>query len=475
MNLGKGHAGHRSGRRRRVSSRKLRHLSGAASVESGDQRPRLNPCSRSLSTSARTRDPRSSPWTRTEGLVRGMDGAGHRRQHHGAGRRGQTLGRIINVIGEPVDEARPDRDRRRTTRSIARHAAVHRPGDRGRRRSRPASRSSTCSPRTPAAARSASSAAPASARPCVIQELINNVAKQHGGLLGVRRRRRAHPRGQRSLARDDASRASSPEGRAGVRPDERAAGRAPASASPRSPSAEYFRDDEGKDVLLFIDNIFRFTQANSEVSALLGRMPSRRRLPADAVHRPGRAPGAHHHHQEGLDHLGAGDLRARRRPHRPGAGDRPSPTSTRRRCSRARSPSSASTPPSIRSTRRRASSIRNVVGEEHYRVARQVQEMLQRYKDLQDIIAILGMDELSGRGQAHRRARAQDPAASSRSRSTSPRRSPAAAASYVKLAGHDPRLQGDRRRQARRRSLSRRSTCRARSKTMLETANKLAS
>ena len=84
--------------------------------------------------------------------------------------------------------------------------------------------------------------------------------------------------------------------------------------------AEYFRDVEGQDVLLFIDNIFRFTQAGSEVSALLGRMPSRRRLPAEPGHRDGRAAGAHHLDQEGLDHLGAGDLRARRRPHRPGAG-----------------------------------------------------------------------------------------------------------------------------------------------------------
>ena len=84
--------------------------------------------------------------------------------------------------------------------------------------------------------------------------------------------------------------------------------------------AEYFRDEEGQDVLLFIDNIFRFTQAGSEVSALLGRIPSRRRLPADALDGDGRAPGAHHLDQQGLDHLGAGDLRARRRPHRPGAG-----------------------------------------------------------------------------------------------------------------------------------------------------------
>ena len=75
--------------------------------------------------------------------------------------------------------------------------------------------------------------------------------------------------------------------------------------------AEYFRDVEGQDVLLFIDNIFRFTQAGSEVSALLGRMPSRGRLPAEPFNRNGRTPGAHHFDQEGLHHFRAGHLRAR--------------------------------------------------------------------------------------------------------------------------------------------------------------------
>ena len=85
--------------------------------------------------------------------------------------------------------------------------------------------------------------------------------------------------------------------------------------------AEYFRDEEGPDMLLFIDNIFRFTQAGSEVSALLGRMPSRRRLPAEPGDGDGRTAGAHHVDEEGLDHVGAGDLRARRRFHRSRAGD----------------------------------------------------------------------------------------------------------------------------------------------------------
>ena len=85
--------------------------------------------------------------------------------------------------------------------------------------------------------------------------------------------------------------------------------------------AEYFRDEEGRDVLLFIDNIFRFTQAGSEVSALLGRMPSavgyQPNLATEMAGLQERITST----QEGLDHLAPGGLRAGRRLHRPGAGD----------------------------------------------------------------------------------------------------------------------------------------------------------
>ena len=91
--------------------------------------------------------------------------------------------------------------------------------------------------------------------------------------VGVRRRGRAHARGQRPLPRDDRVRRDRQD-RAGVRPDERAARRPPAGGPVGLTMAEYFRDEQGQDVLLFIDNIFRFVQAGSEVSALLGRMPS---------------------------------------------------------------------------------------------------------------------------------------------------------------------------------------------------------
>ena len=83
--------------------------------------------------------------------------------------------------------------------------------------------------------------------------------------------------------------------------------------------AEYFRDVQNQDVLLFIDNIFRFVQAGSEVSTLLGRMPSAVGVPADPGRRDGRAPGAHHLDPGQVDHLAAGRVRARRRLHRSGA------------------------------------------------------------------------------------------------------------------------------------------------------------
>ena len=159
--------------------------------------------------------------------------------------------------------------------------------------------------------------------------------------------------------------------------------------------AEYFRDVERQDVLLFIDNVFRFSQAGSEVSTLLGRMPSavgyqptlteemgelqeritstrgRSITSLQAVYVPA---------DDLTDPAPARDVRSPRRADRPHAADRRSSGSTRR---------------STRWTPRRGSSRPQYVGERHYDVARRTQEILQRYKDLQDIIAILGIDELS--------------------------------------------------------------------------------
>ena len=122
--------------------------------------------------------------------------------------------------------------------------------------------------------------------------------------------------------------------------------------------AEYFRDAENKDVLLFIDNIFRFTQAGSEVSALLGRMPSAVGYQPTLLTEMGQLQERITSTRHGLDHVGAGDLRARRRLHRSGAGDDVrAPRRDHEPVARDRG-ARASTRRSIRWRRRRASSTR---------------------------------------------------------------------------------------------------------------------
>ncbi len=179
--------------------------------------------------------------------------------------------------------------------------------------------------------------------------------------------------------------------RAGLWPDERAPGARARVALTGLTVAEHFRD-QGQDVLFFVDNIFRFTQAGSEVSALLGRIPSavgyQRRWP------PTWAPaGAHHHTTKGsitsvqAIYVPADDLTTRRgRLLRPSRRDH-------RSVALDRGKGHLSGGGSARLHLAILSPL--VIGEEHYNVARQVQQTLQRYKSMQDIIAILGMDELS--------------------------------------------------------------------------------
>ncbi len=158
--------------------------------------------------------------------------------------------------------------------------------------------------------------------------------------------------------------------------------------------AEHFRDSEGQDVLLFIDNIFRFVQAGSEVSALLGRMPSAVGYQPTLATEMGAL-------QERITTTKAGSITSIQAIYVP-ADDYTDPapattfahldatTNLERRISE-KGIYPAVDP--LASTSRILTP--DVVGDEHYRVARQVQEILQRYKELQDIIAILGMDELS--------------------------------------------------------------------------------
>ncbi|GMA36675.1 hypothetical protein GCM10025876_28790 [Demequina litorisediminis] len=112
--------------------------------------------------------------------------------------------------------------------------------------------------------------------------------------------------------------------------------------------AEYFRDVQAQDVLLFIDNIFRFTQAGSEVSTLLGRMPSAVGYQPNLADEMGQAPGAHHLDPRSLDHLAAGDLRPRGRLHRPRACDHVRAPRRHHRACRVRSLRAVCTRPSTR-------------------------------------------------------------------------------------------------------------------------------
>ncbi len=158
--------------------------------------------------------------------------------------------------------------------------------------------------------------------------------------------------------------------------------------------AEYFRDAEGKDVLLFIDNIFRFTQAGSEVSALLGRMPSAVGYQPTLLTEMGEL-------QERITSTNKGSITSVQAIYVP-ADDYtdPAPATTFAHLDATTNLSRAIVDRGIYpAVDPLASSSRildpHVVGEEHYQVARQVKQVLQRYKDLQDIIAILGIDELS--------------------------------------------------------------------------------
>jgi len=158
--------------------------------------------------------------------------------------------------------------------------------------------------------------------------------------------------------------------------------------------AEYFRDAEGKDVLLFIDNIFRFTQAGSEVSALLGRMPSAVGYQPTLLTEMGEL-------QERITSTKRGSITSVQAIYVP-ADDYtdPAPATTFAHLDASTNLSRAIVDRGIYpAVDPLASTSRildpHVVGEEHYHVARQVKQVLQRYKDLQDIIAILGIDELS--------------------------------------------------------------------------------
>ncbi|MFP7169858.1 F0F1 ATP synthase subunit beta [Terribacillus sp. 7520-G] len=227
----------------------------------------------------------------------------------------------------------------------------------------------------------------------LIQELINNIAQEHGGIsvfAGV---------GERTREGNDLyfemkdsgviSKTAMVFGQMNEPPGARMR-----VALTGLTMAEHFRDQEGQDVLLFIDNIFRFTQAGSEVSALLGRMPSAVGYQPTLATEMGQL-------QERITSTNVGSVTSIQAVYVP-ADDYtdPAPATTFAHLDATtnldRKLSEQGIYPAVdplASTSRALDP--NIVGEEHYNVARQVQQTLQRYRELQDIIAILGMDELS--------------------------------------------------------------------------------
>ena len=227
----------------------------------------------------------------------------------------------------------------------------------------------------------------------LIQELINNVAQQHGGLsvfTGV---------GERTREGNDLYYEMKDSGVINKTAMVFGQMNEPPGARMRVAltgltMAEYFRDEEGQDVLLFIDNIFRFTQAGSEVSALLGRMPSAVGYQPTLATEMGRL-------QERITSTKKGSVTSIQAIYVP-ADDYtdPAPATTFAHLDATtnleRSLTEMGIYPAVdplASTSRALAP--EIVGEEHYQVATRIQRTLQKYRELQDIIAILGMDELS--------------------------------------------------------------------------------
>ncbi|MEG6534634.1 F0F1 ATP synthase subunit beta [Caldifermentibacillus hisashii] len=241
----------------------------------------------------------------------------------------------------------------------------------------------------------------------LIQELINNIAQEHGGIsvfAGV---------GERTREGNDLYYEMKDSGV--IKKTAMVFGQMnePPGARMRVAltgltMAEYFRDEQGQDVLFFIDNIFRFTQAGSEVSALLGRMPSAVGYQPTLATEMGQL-------QERITSTNKGSVTSIQAIYVP-ADDYtdPAPATTFAHLDATtnleRKLSEMGIYPAVdplASTSRALAP--EIVGEEHYSVARQVQQTLQRYRELQDIIAILGMDELSDEDKliVHRARRIQ--------------------------------------------------------------------
>jgi F-type H+-transporting ATPase subunit beta len=227
----------------------------------------------------------------------------------------------------------------------------------------------------------------------IIQELIRNIAAEHGGysiFAGVGERSRE---GNDLYREMEESKVLEKTTLVFGQMNEPPGARARVALSALS-MAEYFRDEENKDVLMFVDNIFRFTQAGSEISALLGRMPSAVGYQPTLATEMGQL-------QERITSTKNGSITSVQAVYVP-ADDLtdPAPATTFSHLDStvvlSRPLSELGIYPAVDPLDSTSTVLTpEIVGREHYDVARGVQKILQRYKDLQDIIAILGMDELS--------------------------------------------------------------------------------
>ena len=326
----------------------------------------------------------------TDGLVRGMlaeDQGGPIRVPVGKA----TLGRVMNVIGEPVDKAGPIKADRRDP--------IH--------RSAPAlTEQNTDMEMFETGIKVVDLLEPylrggkiglfggaGVGKTVIIMELINNIASKHGGLsvfAGVgERTREGNDLWLEMKESGVIDKTALIYGQMTEPPGARAR-----VALTGLTVAEHFRDEEGQDVLLFIDNIFRFTQAGSEVSALLGRMPSAVGYQPTLASEMGEL-------QERITSTLKGSITSVQAIYVP-ADDYtdPAPATT---FAHLDATTNLSRPIAERGIYPAVDSLAStsrildprIVGEEHYSVAREVKLVLQKYKDLQDIIAILGIDELS--------------------------------------------------------------------------------
>ncbi len=326
----------------------------------------------------------------TDGMVRGVEAVNTGKPISvPVGR--ETLGRMFNVLGKAIDE-KPEV-------AAKKYYPIHRPAPSFEERE-PATQIFETGIKAvdmlapyPKGGKVGLFGGAGVGKTVIIQELIRNIAAQHGGFsvfAGV---------GERTREGNDLYHEMKDSGVLDKtclvfgQMNEPPGTRLRVGLTALS-MAEYFRDEEKQDVLLFIDNIFRFTQAGSEVSALLGRMPSAVGYQPNLATEMGDL-------QERIASTKKGSITSVQAIYVP-ADDLtdPAPATTFTHLDAttvlSRQIAELGIYPAIDPL---DSSSRildpNVIGEEHYNVARQVQKVLQRYKDLQDIIAILGMDELS--------------------------------------------------------------------------------